>query len=186
MPFLDQRRRRRGDDAAARAQECRPVRGDAARTRSIRSWRGCPPPTATISPAPPSLRHRLERMVDPGRGRSGFGSAATRSAAASGRWPTSMAGCSAPDYLGRVDRPRLSGDAPLLPDRADPRQRPAAPDRQPRISRAAARGEAQPIALSVLYGRGGARRERWEVRVCTPDTARPSPPKPSAWAPPLP
>jgi len=41
-----------------------------------------------------------------------------------------------------------------------------------------------PLPLSA--GEEGPAAKRWEVRVCTPDSARPSPPKPSAWAPPLP
>src|SRR5215218_6678585 len=52
-----------------------------------------------------------------------------------------------------------------------------------------ARGGIQPwpsLSPSPAFrGRGrGPRSGR--VRVCTPDSARPSPPKPSAWAPPLP
>jgi hypothetical protein len=41
-----------------------------------------------------------------------------------------------------------------------------------------------PLPLSA--GEEGTAAKRWEVRVCTSESARPSPPKPSAWVPPLP
>src|SRR5688500_9883697 len=55
-------------------------------------------------------------------------------------------------------------------------------------------GGAQPRTLDirlflpspVLTGEEGPAAKRWEVRVCTAESARPSPPKPSAWVPPLP
>ncbi|HYJ84013.1 MAG TPA: proline dehydrogenase [Allosphingosinicella sp.] len=40
--------------------------------------------------------------------------------------------------------------------------------------------------LPLFAGEEGPAAKRWEVRVCSTDSARPSPPKPSAWAPPLP
>jgi proline dehydrogenase len=52
------------------------------------------------------------------------------------------------------------------------------------ISDRLGRGPKTPIPLSA--GEEGPAAKRWEVRVCPPDSARPSPPKPSAWAPPLP
>src|SRR5687767_15878265 len=40
--------------------------------------------------------------------------------------------------------------------------------------------------LPLFAGEEGPAAKRWEARVCTAESARPSPPKPSAWAPPLP
>ena len=42
------------------------------------------------------------------------------------------------------------------------------------------------IPSPVFTGEEGPAAKRWKVGVCTADSARPSPPKPSAWGPPLP
>ena len=92
MPFLDHRVVDRGDDPAAHAQECRPLRGGADRRDRSGAGAASPPLTAMISPSRPTARIAGASST-PASARPGCARRATRSAAGWGRWRTSMAAC---------------------------------------------------------------------------------------------